>query len=114
MSKDQHLQVAFRKRTQETDCECGITQLGLAFWRYFMIPLIEAAGSIENAVRLGILGRGDEADLARDMCPRSLGGRLKGKEIEKEWAAWVKFNVKVRELDFDTLRRQLAINKDEK
>ena len=75
-------------------------------WYYVMAPLIEAAGNVDAAVRVGLLSARDSAD-AKELLPKCRGG-LYEEWPEKDWKSMVESIVKQRKLNMDVLRRLLA------
>ena len=72
-------------------------------------PAIEAAGSIQRAVRLGVIGGAPmiTRQLER-LVPESRGGRWKHPKADELWNRIVQRAVRSRDLDLEGMKRFLA------
>ena len=71
-------------------------------------PAIEAAGSIQRALRLGVMGCDEEtAKQLEQFVPVSRGGRVKHPDVDRDWMEIVDKAVKDRGIDLEEMREHL-------
>lgn len=74
--------------------------------REFAAPSIEAAGSLQNALRLGIIGGSPDmvAEL-HSLTPASRGGSLKRPDAERQWQRAVKAGLRAQGKSLEAVKR---------
>ena len=69
-------------------------------------PAVEAAGTIQRAVRLGVVGSFGcvSLDMLTPVIPKSRGGKCSHPDSESDWLELVADAVERRDLDLDAMR----------